>query len=404
MDSSTFHDSSSDAILSALPNLWGSIQVVKTCIIKNNVPNPMSLVTRHPDYETIHHQLGHISDEAMRHISDNVEGAEKIYFPNKKHICCSCTLGKLYQRSFPENSKHSSETLGLIHSDLLELSTLLYSKYKWVITFLDNYSSYCRVAFLHKKSDAAEAIKAVFQLWLNTTFYSVKCLHTDNGGEYMTSELQSFLREQGIVHETSTPHVHQQNSRAERLNRTLLEKVQYTRLEACLPDSWWEFAFATATHVYNCTPIKCLKWKTPQEIFTGEKPKISHLYVFGCGAYVYLPNEVCTNKLTSRSELMIFIGYEDNGYRFIHHTQGNVIFYSTQAIFDEGHFPRCPLSHPREQTPPGRLIPEIEPSAPRPSGVDEPAPTPFPPTPAHPRPFTSITTGYLLFVMGALIL
>jgi len=85
---------------------------------------------------------------------------------------------------------------------------------------------------------------------------------------------------------------------------------------------------------------------------------------------------------------MIFIRYEDNSYRFICHIQGNVIFHSTQAIFDEGHFPRCPSSYPREQTPPGRLIPEIESSAPRPSGVDEPAPTPFPPTPAHPRPPT----------------
>jgi len=80
---------------------------------------------------------------------------------------------------------------------------------------------------------------------------------------------------------------------------------------------------------------------------------------------------------------MIFIGYENNSYRFIHHTQGNVIFRSTQAIFDEGHFPRYPLSHPRKQTPPGRLTPEIESSVPRPSGVNEPAPTP-----AHPRPFT----------------
>ena len=73
-------------------------------------------------------------------------------------------FGKLHQYSFPENPKYSSKTLGLIHSDLLELLTLSYSKYKWVITFLDDYSSYCRVAFLHKKSDTAEAIKAVFQL------------------------------------------------------------------------------------------------------------------------------------------------------------------------------------------------------------------------------------------------
>jgi len=103
--------------------------------------------------KTIHCYLGHISDEAMRHVPDNVEGAEKICFPNKKHICHSCTLGKLNQRSFSENPKYSSETLRLIHLDLLELSTLSYSKYKRVITFLDDCSSYCRVVFLCKKSD-----------------------------------------------------------------------------------------------------------------------------------------------------------------------------------------------------------------------------------------------------------
>ena len=103
---------------------------------------------------------------------------------------------------------------------------------------------------------------------------------------------------------------------------------------------------------------------------------------------MYLSNKVCANKLTLCSELMIFIGYEDNGYRFIHHIQRNIIFRSTQAIFDKGHFPKCPLSHPSEQMPPGRLTPEIKSSTPGPSGVDEPAPTPFPPTPAHPRPFT----------------
>ena len=87
--------------------------------------------------------------------------------------------------------------------------------------------------------------------------------------------------------------VHQQNGQAEQLNQTLLEKTQSMWLEACLPDSWWEFAFATATYVYNYTPIKHLKWKTPQEIFTGEKHKISHLHIFGYRAYVYLQWSLC---------------------------------------------------------------------------------------------------------------
>ena len=63
---------------------------------------------------------------------------------------------------------------------------------------------------------------------------------------------------------------------------------------------------------------------------------------------------------------MIFIGYEDNGYRFMRHTQENVIFCSTQAIFDEEHFPKCPNSHSREKRPSRGLTPEIESLAPEP--------------------------------------
>ena len=39
----------------------------------------------------------------------------------------------------------------------------------------------------------------------------MKRLHTDNGGKYVTLELQFFLREQEIIYETSTPYIHQQN-------------------------------------------------------------------------------------------------------------------------------------------------------------------------------------------------
>jgi len=68
------------------------------------------------------------------------------------------------------------------------------------------------IAFIYKKSEAVDAIKSIFQMWSNTTFYSVRRLHTDNGREYVISELQSFLREQGIIYKTSIPYVHQQNS------------------------------------------------------------------------------------------------------------------------------------------------------------------------------------------------
>ena len=75
------------------------------------------------------------------------------------------------------------------------------------------------------------------------------------------------------------------------------------------------------------------------------KPKILHFHVFGYRAYIFLPVEICVNKLALHSE---FIGYKNNRYHFIHYIQENTIFYSTHAIFDKGLFPKCTNSHAKE--------------------------------------------------------
>jgi len=101
---------------------------VRTYILKHNVPNSVSLISRYLDFETLY-----------CYILDNVEDVRKIYFPTQKHVYHSCTLRKMYQHSFFKNSVCSSKLLELIYLDLLELLTLYYSKYKWVI---NNYFFY----------------------------------------------------------------------------------------------------------------------------------------------------------------------------------------------------------------------------------------------------------------------
>jgi len=59
-----------------------------------------------------------------------------------------------------------------------------------------------------------------------------------------------------------------------------------------------------ANYVYNRTPMRRLNWKTPSEAIDKEKPDLSHLRILGCGAYVFIPEEVRKNKLSPKSELM----------------------------------------------------------------------------------------------------
>jgi len=64
------------------------------------------------------------------------------------------------------------------------------------------------------------------------------------------------------------------------------------------------------------SPSSPLEDKTPQEVWTGKKPSLSHLKVFGCDAYVHVPKKERT-KLDCKSERCIFIGYKDDlkGYK-----------------------------------------------------------------------------------------
>ena len=84
-------------------------------------------------------------------------------------------------------------------------------------------------------------------------------------------------------------------------------------------------------------------WRTPFEVLNGELPDISHLRVFGCGAYVFIPEEVRVNKLAPRAEVMTFLGYTDGtkGFKFMR-KPNNIIFHAVTALFDEYMFPHCP--------------------------------------------------------------
>jgi len=78
---------------------------------------------------------------------------------------------------------------------------------------------------------------------------------------------------------------------------------------------------------------------------------------------------------------MIFIRYEDNGYCFICYVQGNIIFCSTYAIFDEELFSKCTDFLLKEYKLYDKLLDKISPETkllmPNSSEKDKPAPVSY---------------------------
>ena len=94
--SSTFYDKFGNTVISATSNLWNNIQIVRTYIPEYNVPNPVSLMTRYLDFETLHYCFGHAYHEVIHHVLNNAEYTKKICFLTQNCSCYSYTLENMH--------------------------------------------------------------------------------------------------------------------------------------------------------------------------------------------------------------------------------------------------------------------------------------------------------------------
>nr|AAB51275.1 reverse transcriptase, gag, polyprotein [Volvox carteri f. nagariensis] len=204
---------------------------------------------------------------------------------------------------------------------------------RYAVRFLDEFSSFSVVRTVNSKDQVAQVVKDALLLLENQTGRRVREIVSDRGREYVNVKLRAFFAERGIRHNISAPYTPEQNGRAERLNRTLLEKVRAMLQESGLGNEFWAEAFRTANAVRNCSPVSN-KNATPHELLFGYKPDVSVLRVFGCTAWVYEERQHRT-KLDPVSRKGIFVGYDSmDNYRIYLPEDGKVVV-SCNVKFDE---------------------------------------------------------------------
>ena len=79
----------------------------------------------------------------------------------------------------------------------------------------------------------------------------VKCLRSENGGEYDKSEFKALCAAEGIILMRTVPGKTRQNGIAERMNRTLNERARSMRIHCGLPKILWADAVSTAAYLIN---------------------------------------------------------------------------------------------------------------------------------------------------------
>ena len=225
-------------------------------------------------------------------------------------VCVACMLGKTHRQPFARVSSASPPTKPgeMLVADVLVKFEVCTSRSSSMST-LGWYQS----RLSRTRSETIQHI-IEFAKWVETqTGNKLKHFHSDGGGEYHPKELIDYFTQQGTTISVTSRDTPQHNGIAERMNLTLLEMTRAMLQHASLPMTYWEHAIHTAAYIINrCVPnIYRAKHRRQTRIqaFTGHKPSIQHMRVFGCNAYMHIKHTQHTGKLDNTSIPCIFIGY-----------------------------------------------------------------------------------------------
>ena len=255
-------------------------------------------------------------------------------------FCDACQVGKSKHLPFHLSNRISTHVLELVHCDIWGPSpAVTTSGYRYYIIFVDDYSRYCWLYPMKRRSDSLACFTSFKNMGENQFNQRLKLFQCDGAKELVEGLFRSFLDANGISLRVSCPHTSQQNGIAERKHRHIREIGLSLLHQASLPRHLWLEAFSTTVFLVNRLPTPVLSRRSPYEALFGTRPDYTLLRIFGCSCYPFL-GDYGHDKLTPKTRRCIFIGYSiiHKGYRCFDSSSGR-IFISWHVVFNENEFP-----------------------------------------------------------------
>lgn len=189
-------------------------------------PDMVCAVLEHNEkcIHTLHRKMGHRDPNAIRKMISNgsIGGLEIV----------ECGIKELSE---------SSATMDLVHTDVCgPMQTATPSGKRYIVTFIDDFSSFTIIGLLAHKSEVENAIQN-FVEFCETKFHrKPKIVRSDRGGEYTGKRLEDYFAVNGIQSQLTAAYSPQQNGKAEKKNRTLIEMARCMLIETAIGGKNWQ--------------------------------------------------------------------------------------------------------------------------------------------------------------------
>ena len=339
---------------------------------QNDMEAKINRLSNAARYELWHQRTAHAGSSTLEILHHHCDGVPKLK-GNSFYRCPSCMQGKLATRQpigtktkkhQQHNSKYNKNILEedndeddiflpeaqpgqKFHMDFGFVRGADYN-YKTkdgkTITSIDGKNAYLiiidrssRYIWVFITSDKTPPIKEA-RMILNK-FKSTnkgRSVRVDQGGELNSMAFKEMVADEGFALELTGSDSSAQNGMAENPNRTYGQVMRCLLHASDLGPEYWSYALTHAVYIKNRLPHHSIKM-TPFEKFTGRKPNLKRLRIFGSKVYSRQPGKR-SYKLDHHTDGGVFLGYTatDKIVNYIDEQTGRVKT-ATHVIFDEAH-------------------------------------------------------------------
>ncbi|KAK3289267.1 hypothetical protein CYMTET_3290 [Cymbomonas tetramitiformis] len=162
----------------------------------------------------------------------------------------------------------------------------------------------------------------------------VLVLHSDNDSTIVSGKAKQYCEDNAIVQRTTSPYLHENNARAETMNKFLQTKARAMLATAGLPATMWPLAMRHAVYLINRLCKARLGMKSSLQVL-NQKYDLSVLRVFGCRAYAFIDASL-RSKLADRATPLIYVGHEERSTAYLLYSPGKEkVVRSGMVRFDE---------------------------------------------------------------------
>ncbi|KAK3239932.1 hypothetical protein CYMTET_50173 [Cymbomonas tetramitiformis] len=215
--------------------------------------------------------------------------------------------------------------------------------YRGYTIHVDDYSDVChfyvwkqKLEYVDALEDYRKMVKATGRVFLEEETrveqvvydLDVLVLHSDNDSTIVSGKAKQFCEDNAIVQRTTSPYLHENNARAETMNKFLQTKAR------AMLATMWPLAMRHAVYLINRLCKARLGMKSSLQVL-NQKYDLSVLRVFGCRAYAFIEASL-RSKLADRATPLIYVGHEERSTAYLLYSQDKEkVVRSGMVRFDE---------------------------------------------------------------------